>query len=168
MISSEYCVAFARYNAWENSQLIDIVNGMTAAELALDRSAFFGSILGTLSHIVWGDLAWMSRLEGGEMPAGKLAETNEFIQVGADWCVERKRTDIRISQWVSGLSDADLQGDLTWYSSAAGRDVTKPKAMCVAHMFNHQTHHRGQVHAMLTAAGKTAPVSDIVFMPEGE
>lgn len=166
MIGADYCVLMARYNAWQNNQLIDVVKGMSAAELSLDRKAFFGSILGTLSHLVWGDLAWMSRLEGGQMPAGILSETNNFIQVGTDWCSERQRTDTRIRQWVDQLEDADLQGDLTWYSSASKCDVTRPKAVCVAHMFNHQTHHRGQVHAMLTAAGETAPVSDIVFMPE--
>jgi uncharacterized damage-inducible protein DinB len=168
MISPEYCVTFSRYNAWQNNQLIDTVKGMNAADLALDRGAFFGSILGTLSHLVWGDLAWMSRLEGGDMPSGKLAETATFIQDAAVWCSERSRTDNRISQWMAQLSDADLQGDLTWFSSSSGRDVTKPVAMCVAHMLNHQTHHRGQVHAMLTAAGEPAPVSDIVFMPEDD
>ncbi len=166
MITPDYCIMMARYNTWQNNQLIDVVNVMTAAELSLDRGAFFGSILGTLSHLLWGDLAWMSRLEGGQMPKGLLAETDKYIQIGADWCGEREHTDSRIRRWVDQLEDADLQGDLTWFSSASKCDVTRPKAVCVAHMFNHQTHHRGQVHAMLTAAGETAPVSDIVFMPE--
>lgn len=166
MISPDYCVMMSRYNEWQNNQLIDAVNVVPAAELSLDRGAFFGSILGTLSHLLWGDLAWMSRLQGGEMPKGKLAETDKFIQIGSEWCVERKQTDKRIRQWVDQLDDDALQGDLTWYSSASGRDVTKSKAVCVTHMFNHQTHHRGQVHAMLTAAVGSAPVSDIVFMPD--
>jgi len=58
-------------------------------------------------------------------------------------------------------------GNLTWYSGAADREVTKPMALCVAHFFNHQTHHRGQLHAMLTADGMEAPVSDLFLMPEG-
>ena len=166
MIDHNYCVILARYNAWQNNQLIELVNAILPADLSLDRGAFFGSILGTLSHILWGDLAWMSRLEGGEMPKGALGDTDKFIQVAADWCIERKQTDKRIRLWADQLSDDDLQGELSWYSASVKRDVSKSFALCVTHMFNHQTHHRGQVHAMLTAAGSNAPVSDIVFLPE--
>lgn len=166
MIDYNYCKIMARYNAWQNNQLSDLVKGVSSADLSLDRGAFFGSILGTLSHVLWGDLAWMSRLEGGAMPKGVLGDTDKFVQVAADWAVERKRTDKRIRLWADQLSDDDLQGELIWFSASVDRDVSKSKALCVTHMFNHQTHHRGQVHAMLTAAGSKAPVSDIVFMPE--
>lgn len=76
------------------------------------------------------------------------------------------RADGRIRAWADRLGPAALRGDLAWHSGATGREVTKPIATCVAHMFNHQTHHRGQIHAMLTAAGMTPEATDLVFMPE--
>ncbi|MEM6727609.1 MAG: DinB family protein, partial [Pseudomonadota bacterium] len=57
-------------------------------------------------------------------------------------------------------------GDLSWFSGALGRDVTKPLAFCVAHFFNHQTHHRGQIHAMLTAAGHVPPDTDLFLLAD--
>ncbi|MBT5050632.1 MAG: damage-inducible protein DinB, partial [Rhodospirillaceae bacterium] len=74
--------------------------------------------------------------------------------------------DQKIVAWSAGLSDNDLAGTLTWYSGAAGRDETKKLAMLVAHFLNHQTHHRGQVHAMLTAAGATPGDTDLFIMPD--
>ena len=74
--------------------------------------------------------------------------------------------DARITLWAERLRAIDLVGDLTWYSGAANRNMVKPKALCVAHFFNHQTHHRGQIHAMLTAAGQKPAATDLPFMPE--
>ncbi len=79
---------------------------------------------------------------------------------------ERFTTDGRIRAWANRVHSIDLTGDLTFYSGALGAEITTPMAACVAHFFNHQTHHRGQVHAMLTRAGLPAPVTDIPFMPE--
>jgi uncharacterized damage-inducible protein DinB len=69
-------------------------------------------------------------------------------------------------EWAAQIKPADLTGDLTWYSGMSGRELTEPKALCVTHFFNHQTHHRGQIHAMLTAAGQTPQPTDLPFMPE--
>lgn len=166
MIRPEYCGMMARYNAWQNQQLMDVMSGLSDAEVTRDHKAFFGSILGTVNHVMWGDLAWMSRLDGGPAPEGGLGDTTELTASVAAWTVERVRVDGRIKAWADQLKDADLRGDLSWYSGTFDRDVVKPVAMCAVHMFNHQTHHRGQVHAMLTASGARGPVSDLVFMPE--
>ena len=64
------------------------------------------------------------------------------------------------------LTQANLGGEESWYSGATQRDMVQPRWLCVTHMFNHQTHHRGQVSQMLHAAGLTPPVSDIIFMPK--
>ena len=74
--------------------------------------------------------------------------------------------DGRIRLWADKVPSVALAGDMTFFSSVLNREVTKPVAPMVLHMFNHQTHHRGQIHAMLTAAGVGAPVSDLFFMPE--
>jgi len=88
-------------------------------------------------------------------------------KIVAIWYAERFRTDGRITEWARQLSSVELVGDLTWFSASANRSMTKPFTFCVTHFFNHQTHHRGQIHAMLTAAGQKPQDTDLFFMPEG-
>ncbi len=166
MISTEYCVTMARYNAWQNRQLREVVEATEPAVLEADRGAFFGSILGTLNHVLWADRVWLARFGMGEAPGVGISESVTLTPSGQAWAVERFRADGRLMLWAERLSNVDLTGDLTWYSGAAGRAVTRPRGMLVTHLFNHQTHHRGQIHAMLTAAGLTAPVTDLFMMPE--
>ena len=166
MIQAAYCVKMARYNAWQNSQLSEIVDVMDPADLHRERGAFFGSIMGTLSHLVWGDLVWISRFGGGASPGSGIPDSRDYVDSHHDWAVARATTDARIRLWADGVQDADILSDLTWFSGALGREVSRPAADCIVHMFNHQTHHRGQIHAMMTAAGMNAPVSDLIFLPE--
>ncbi|MCB1340661.1 MAG: DinB family protein [Pseudooceanicola sp.] len=164
MIDAAYAVTMARYNRWQNSQLQGFLERQPAGELVLERGAFFGSILKTLSHLCWGDHIWLSRFDGGSAPPVGAAESVSYAGDLDAWVRLREELDARILTWARGLGD--LSGDLTWYSGAAGREVSKPLAELIVHFFNHQTHHRGQVHAMLTATGSKAPVSDLFLMPE--
>ncbi|MEM6309875.1 MAG: DinB family protein [Pseudomonadota bacterium] len=173
MIEPGYVQVMSRYNAWQNRQLTQIVEVMDYDALTQDRGAFFGSILATLNHLLWGDRVWMSRFSDTvpapanlSKPGGGMPDTvSETTNVG-DWSAQRFDLDGKIKAWADGLHMIDLKGDLIWYSGATGKELSKPLAMCVIHFLNHQTHHRGQVHAMLTAAGQNAPVTDIPFMPE--
>ena len=166
MIDRDYCVTMTRYNAWQNKQLMDVLEDVDDAVLRKDHGAFFGSIFGTLNHLLWGDLFWMSRFDQGAGPTCEGKDSATLHTTFATWHAERIRLDRQIAEWAEKLNDQDLKGDLTWFSGSIGRDVSKPLGMCVVHFFNHQTHHRGQVHAMLTASGLQAPVSDLVFMPD--
>lgn len=166
MIGRDYCRMMARYNAWQNRQLVSLLEQQEPQELTRDRKAFFGSILGTLNHVLWGDHIWMSRFDGGSAPEAGTAPGTDLSATLSGWETERTWMDGRISLWAAALDTDDFGGDLRWYSGTVGKEVARPLAECVVHMFNHQTHHRGQVHAMLTAAGSPAPVSDLVFMPE--
>jgi len=167
VIEKGYVVAMARYNAWQNSQLSEIVEGMEENALTQDRGAFFGSIFGTMNHLLWGDTLWMSRwCPDVSAPEGGIAQSTTLTLTLGAWSAERFRMDGRIRIWSKTLDNIDLRGDLTWYSGAQGRTVTRPMSLCVAHMFNHQTHHRGQIHAMVSQAGATPPVSDLFAMPE--
>lgn len=168
MIGGDYCRMMARYNAWQNRQLAQSVDDLSPEELRRDRGAFFGSVLGTLNHIMWGDGMWMARFDGGAPPATAMADSAGMFAYLAGWGEARVGMDGRISQWADAVTDTDLQQDLTWYSGVLGREAAEPLAVCVTHMFNHQTHHRGQIHAMLTAAGRPAPVSDLFLMPKGD
>ena len=166
MITPDYCQMMARYNAWQNAGLRKHVDEMSKDALMQDRGAFFGSIINTLNHLLWADLLWMSRFDGGQVPAGTIQDSVHFTPTPAVWGGERFRADGRIIQWADGLSALDLTGDLTWFSGAMGCDVERPMAVCVTHFFNHQTHHRGQIHAMLTAAGQKPIDSDLFLLPE--
>ena len=108
----------------------------------------------------------MARLTGKPRPTGENPVGTDLTASREEWEIARFQMDGELLMWAEKVKSVDLAGDLTWYSGIEGADVSRPVALCVTHMFNHQTHHRGQIHAMLTAAGAEAPVSDLIFMPE--
>lgn len=168
MISPDYVRVMARYNAWQNLNVYGAVAGLPDVERHADRGAFFGSIFGTLNHLLWGDQVWMHRLAGTDKPsAASIAGSVLQYETWQEMSEARDIMDAEIGQWAQQLEEGDLQGPLTWMSPAAGREVTKPRWVLVTHMFNHQTHHRGQVHVMLTSLGTLPGDTDIPFMPEG-
>lgn len=167
MITPQFVLTMARYNAWQNKQMKAAMESLGEDACRADRGAFFGSILATANHLLWGDAMWMARFDGGARPETGIPESVAMTARLSDWALERFRMDGRILLWAEALRAIDLVGDLTWFSGAQGREVSRPMALCVAHMFNHQTHHRGQVHAMVTAAGGAGWTSDLAFMPEG-
>lgn len=167
MIDPAYVQTMARYNAWQNRQIADVLEPVPHAILILERRAFFGSILRTLSHLLWGDTLWMSRFDAQvKKPKAEIADSSEMVEDLASWHSARVRLDETIRQWAAGLKSVDLRGNLSFRSSLLARDIDMPMALCVTHFFNHQTHHRGQVHAMITAAGLKGPVTDLIFMPD--
>jgi uncharacterized damage-inducible protein DinB len=165
VISPAYCQTMARYNAWQNQSLFHAAAGLSEVAREQDRGAFVGSIRATLSHLMWGDLMWMARFDGGAAPGGSIADSPAMFDWPTLWA-ERPKLDARIAGWSWMVTEGELAGDLSWYSFALGREMSKPYALCVMHLFNHQTHHRGQVHAMLTAAGARPDDTDLLFMPD--
>jgi uncharacterized damage-inducible protein DinB len=166
MITPDFLRLMARYNTWQNRSLYGAADGLSEAERRADRGAFFGSIHGTLSHLLWGDTIWMNRFGAGDAPGGSIAASPEFEPDWARLVARRADMDARITDWAAGVEAGWLAGPISWYSAMLGREVTKPVALCVAHVFNHQTHHRGQVHAMLTAAGARPEDTDLFAMPD--
>ncbi|MDJ1016823.1 MAG: DinB family protein [Paracoccaceae bacterium] len=166
MITSEFVRTMARYNRWQNQSLFEAADGLEDTARREDRGAFFGSIHGTLSHLLWGDTIWMSRFADWAKPEVGIPGSAEWV---GDWnalSAGRREADDRIVAWADAMDEERLSGDLTWFSGAIGREVSKPLAFCIAHFFNHQTHHRGQVHAMLTAAGARPSDTDLFILPE--
>lgn len=161
-----YATAMARYNLWQNENLVTAANGLDDAARQMDRGAFFGSIDKTFAHILWGDRIWLSRFSGSDAPAGGIPDSVSVAQGWGAFCTARAVFDRQILDWALGLDPAWFEGDLSWYSGAVGREVTKPKKLLVLQLFNHQTHHRGQIHAMLTAAGAKPGDTDVPFMPD--
>jgi uncharacterized damage-inducible protein DinB len=165
MIDKSYIERMARYNRWQNESLYGAAEALGDAERKRNRGAFFGSIHGTLNHLVWGDSMWLSRFTDSPKPAVGIKGSAELHSDWNELKCERVRLDRFILDWAEGLDPQWLEGDLRWFSGAAGRELSRPKWVIVTHFFNHQTHHRGQVHAMLTAAGAKPDITDLVFMP---
>jgi len=166
MISAAYAQNMVRYNRWQNRSLYREAGRLTDAQRREDRGAFFKSVQRTLCHILTADHIWMSRFDGWDMPSARGAKSPDWVTDWDQLCAQRIKTDERLIAWADRLSDADLAGNLTWISGLQGSENTRPKWILVAHMFNHQTHHRGQVHALLTSFGMTPDDTDLGFMPK--
>ena len=165
MIDTRYVQQMARYNAWQNQSLYGAADKLTDAERRKERGAFFGSIQKTFSHLMYADRLWISRFTGSERPPGRLAESPLLYP---DWELlkrEREAVDGQIVRWADGLDPAWLAGALSYRSESANRDITDARGMLVTHFFNHQTHHRGQIHCMLTQAGSRPDDTDLPLMP---
>ena len=153
----------ARYNEWANRRLYDAAAALPDADYRSERGAFFGSVHRTLNHLLVADRIWMRRFTG-EGPA--------YDRLDAIACDDlrtlrhhREAEDQRIVGWVEALDDAALGASFTYTPITDPRPITQPLAPALAHFFNHQTHHRGQVHGLLTAIGgrTAAPVLDLVL-----
>ena len=167
MITPAYIRSMAEYNAEMNRRLYSAAARLPDAERRMPRGAFWGSIHGTLSHILWGDRQWMSRFDNWPKPTTPIKESAQMIEDFVVLGAEREQADTDISRWAAKVDDAWLAEDLTWFSGAANREVRAPLRLLVTHFFNHQTHHRGQAHAMLTAAGQETGDTDLfLLVPE--
>jgi uncharacterized damage-inducible protein DinB len=166
MIDPAYVQRMARYNRWQNENLYAVADRLSDSERRRERCAFFGSIHRTFSHLLWADRIWMSRFTDAPRPEGGISES---VSLYPDWEPlrrERAAFDETIIGWADRLDSSWLEGELTWFSGAINREVTKPKWLLVTHVFNHQTHHRGQVHCMLTQAAGKPHDTDLFIMPE--
>jgi len=165
MISTQYVVLMAAYTEWQNRNLYGAADTLTDEARFAERGAFFGSIHATLNHLLWGDQLWMHRLAGTRAP--NKPDIPGSVSIHADWQAlksDRFTTDAAILDWSRRVTDTDLEGDLSWFSGAIDAEVSRPRWVLVVQLFNHGTHHRGQVHAMLTAAGAKPDDTDVPFM----
>ena len=152
---------FAAYNEWANRRLYAAAAQLSEAQYRADRGAFFGSVHATLNHILVGDRLWLRRLTGsGLEPAGLDAILFETLP---ELAPARAAEDARIAAYVARLDAATLASDVT-YANVAGTRFTQQLATILDHVFNHQTHHRGQVHCLVSAllGNAAAPSLDLI------
>ncbi len=164
MITPEFVQTMAAYNAEMNRRLYEAAARLPDAERRRDRGAFWGSIHGTLNHILWADSTWMSRFDGWDKLATGIKQSDALHQDFFALRDSRAEADRRISDWAGRVKPEWLQDELAWVSAVLGKEIRKSKVLLVTHFFNHQTHHRGQVHAMLTAAGEKTGDTDLPFI----
>ncbi len=165
MISAENCRLMARYNAWQNTSLVTAAGGLSDAARWMDRGAFFQSIAATLNHLYWADALILQRLKGNLRPEETITHSLTSPSNWDDFVNLRAKRDAEIEDWARGLMDHDLEGMVVWYPGDGATRIERPKTLCVAELFNHQTHHRGQVHAMLTAAGVVPEPTNLSMLP---
>ena len=157
----QHFAMMAAYNRWANTRLYDAAGELGEHEYNRDTGAFFGSMCGTLNHILVGDRIWLNRFTGeGEAP-GKL-DMVPFPAFGA-LRIAREAEDKRIIDWVDTLSDEALASRFTYVTVTDMRTISQRLAPALSHFFNHQTHHRGQAHMILTVLGKPSVALDLIY-----
>jgi uncharacterized damage-inducible protein DinB len=164
MITPGYAQKMAAYNAEVNRRWYAAASRLTDAERRQDRGAFFGSLHGTLSHILWADRIWMHRFAGWDRPAVGHKDSPGLVEDFADLAAARVAADAALIDWAASLTQDWLDGELAWFSGSVQREMHQKRDLLVVHMFNHQTHHRGQAHALLTAMGQDTGDTDLPFV----
>jgi uncharacterized damage-inducible protein DinB len=159
----DYARAMAAYNRWMNEKLYACAGELSDEERKRDRGAFFGSIHATLSHILLGDESWLQRFRG--QPVTMSSPHQLTHQDWGELCTARVRMDGEIARWADGLTDAFGDADFPFWSVTYQKNRLVPGWAAVAHLFNHQTHHRGQVTTLLKQVGKDPGVTDLPWMP---
>ncbi len=175
MTRLEHLQLMARYNLWMNDKLLVAAAGLPAAQLIAERQAFFGSILGTLNHLLVGDIIWLKRFSTHPAGCSALAQVRALPDPQTlrqtlcasldDLAPVRRMVDQTIFDWAAGLHENDLDVALT-YVNMAGVEATRDFHALLLHFFNHQTHHRGQATTLLSQAGADVGTTDLIALVE--
>lgn len=155
---------FASYNRWANARLYEAAFALPDDDYRRNVGAFFRSMHGTLNHLVLTDRIWMKRLTGeGDHPdrldAILYEDRSELARA-------RAAEDDRIVRYIASLDDATISGTLR-YANSSGKQYEQSRGSILAHLFNHQTHHRGQAHTILSICGREPPSLDLLSMQRG-
>ncbi len=163
MLSPAYVRTLAAYSRWMNARLYEHCATLTDAERKRDAGAFFKSIHGTLNHLLLGDRVWLGRFTGNLFSVKSLADElyADFVQLRA----ERSATDGEIEAWAAALTDEALAGELAYSGVTNPALRRQPLWFAVAHFFNHQTHHRGQLTTLLRQRGIDPGITDLIALP---
>ena len=167
----------AAYNTWMNDKVYAAAARLGDGEATRERGAFFGSIFGTLGHLVVADTIWLKRF--AQLPARHAAlrpldaepmptrlDAHPYPDLAA-LAARRRELDAMIEAWAAALGEDELSGVLR-YANTRGQPFVRPLFVLLMHFFNHQTHHRGQASTLLTQAGEDVGATDLVAMPPGK
>ncbi len=162
MSAAKHYSMMARYNVWATKRLLQSVDELEEVSYRKDCGLFFKSIHGTLNHLLVGEhMLWYPRFALGISPKLGLGD-----EVEADRANLKQKLLQAVERWqplIETFSKEHYGGQLN-YTSSKGVALSLPFAATLAHVFNHGTHHRGQITATLTAMGHTCPEIDLVYM----
>jgi uncharacterized damage-inducible protein DinB len=164
----------ARYNRWFNERLYDACEKLPEEERKRDRGAFFGSIHNTLNHLVWADQLWLQRFAQSGAPFPSLGGALLDVPASAvhatvlfeDWAALRRKReslDAAIEAWTAEMPP-EFPASVMRYANSAGVAREHPAWKALTHFFNHQTHHRGQVTALVMQAGVDPGATDLIML----
>lgn len=161
----------SQYNQWMNNQVYEAAAHLSPEKLSEDKGAFFGSILGTLNHLMVADIIWLKRfsvhpahhlaLDKIRTVAHPTSLTQILYSQFPELATERRKLDETIITWCNQLTEFDLQYNLP-YKNMKGQPAVKVFGSLILHLFNHQTHHRGQVTTLLFQEGLDVGVTDLL------
>ncbi len=155
----------ARYNRWQNRSLLKAANGLSDQARWQDGGVFFRSVAETLNHILWDDRVWLARLRGDDDTARQIGDGHPYTGNPRHWrefMRERVALDDEIVALADGLTEEDIIRPVAWVRGSEPAETSF--GFNFAHMVNHQTHHRGQVHALLTRAGAQPEPTDLQML----
>ncbi|AZN99118.1 damage-inducible protein DinB [Mesorhizobium sp. M9A.F.Ca.ET.002.03.1.2] len=162
----QHFMMFAGYNQWANNRIYDAAADLGEEEFDRNVGAFFGSMMGTLNHILTADRIWMRRFTGeGDAPARLDTILHRALP---SLRLAREAEDKRIVDWIGSLSEKALSGRFSYMTVSDMRTVSQRLAPALDHFFNHQTHHRGQAHAILTILGRPSVALDLTQFQRSE
>ena len=162
IMTVEYFQTMSRYNRWMNEKLYRVCDAMPDKLRREDKGAWFKSVHGTLNHILLCDLLWLGRFTHRPFAATSLDQ--ELYHDWDEMKAERAKTDDAIDAWLASISDAQLQAPLTFTAISSPQERTMPLWVLMAHLFNHQTHHRGQLTTLMEQLGYDSGVTDLPMM----
>jgi uncharacterized damage-inducible protein DinB len=166
--------ALSRYNRWMNEKIFSCAAELSDAERKADRGAFFGSISGTLNHLLLADRVWLARFTNDAERFASVDENGQHIKVTAlaqelyssfeALRQQRERTDQDVIAWIDTLDESQMTTTLRFRAISNGQEYAHPLWWALTHFFNHQTHHRGQVTTLLMQAGRDPGLTDFLAM----
>jgi len=158
----DHFALMAQYNAWANARLYRMAAQLTDEQYRRDVSAYFKNLHGTLNHLLVADRIWLWRMTGTGVAPTKLDAI--LYEDLAELTAARRVEDERLVSFVDSQTDAQFEGTLEYRMTNGSQQQQKLREV-LAHLFNHQTHHRGQAHGILTALGVKEPDSlDVLWM----
>jgi uncharacterized damage-inducible protein DinB len=163
MYNGSYYQLMAEYNHWMNQKIYSVCAEISDEKRKQDLGAFFKSIHGTLNHLLYGDKAWMGRFTNNPFSVKIIGQ--ELYSDFDDLRRERENTDLQIIEWVRNIDSNWLNQPVEYVSNVDHQQYILPTWVLVTHMFNHQTHHRGQVTTLIKQLGYEPGVTDIPWLP---
>lgn len=163
----------AEYNQWMNSKIYEACAKLSSSQLAENRQAYFGSVIGTLNHLVVADIIWLKRLAWAVNPFPELDTVEQlpmpeslnailYADLG-ELTSQRQRLDQIYLSLATSLTEEDLGKTIT-YRNTKGAGFSRQLFSLLMHVFNHQTHHRGQVTTLLSQFGLDVGVTDLLAL----
>jgi uncharacterized damage-inducible protein DinB len=166
MSTRQHYLMFAAYNRWANERVYAEAAALTEDAFVRDMGAAFKSLMGTLNHLLVTDRIWMKRFTGtGDAPSSLDTILHRALP---DLTAARIDEDARIINWIADSSEATFAGRFSYLTVTDMRTISQRLAPALSHLFNHQTHHRGQAHAILTALGRPSVALDLIYFQRTE